>query len=51
MNFDFNTTEQLIITKSLRLLINNEETHPIDKQLAEQIIEKINNKWKNGENE
>lgn len=37
----FKPSELLLLTDALRLLINNPEKHPLDKQGAERIIERI----------
>ncbi len=41
MNFKFSVVEQLIILAGLRFLINDDEVHPTDKEIAKQVIEKI----------
>ena len=41
MNFKFSVVEQLIILAGLRRLIDEDEVHPADKEIAKQVIEKI----------
>ena len=41
MNFKFSVVEQLIILSGLRRLIDEDEVHPTDKEIAKQVIEKI----------